>query len=246
MHRECGRAEVDKLSQAGLHGIAGLYAGKLCKQANRGWLVYGLVLGSLLPDADFFLLGPLYLFSTKLGLMMHRTFTHSLLALVLVWAFFGLTAKRGDTWVAFGKGILAGVALHMSMDVLTWFSGIDFLWPLGFFGVPSTINLWTWFHPPRWLSNLLGAMDYPAFAAFFMVLAHSARKQETNLDFLPRLKVYTTILWVLAAVFTALAFVLGGLFDIAHYALFILIFFPLTLHVVVKMRQTILRFGENL
>jgi len=36
-----------------------------------------------------------------------------------------------------------------------------------------------------------------------------------------------------------LAFVLGSWFDIAHYAAFILVFFPLCLYVTAKMRETI-------
>ncbi|HEY8495732.1 MAG TPA: metal-dependent hydrolase, partial [Limnochordales bacterium] len=107
-------------------------------------LRWGLVVGSILPDTDFFLLGPLYLINAQLGLAMHRTFTHSLLVAAAVLGYFRLRSGGGRDkalW-SLGVGIAAGLAVHSLTDLVVWFSGVDLLWPLGLLGLPSWVNFW--------------------------------------------------------------------------------------------------------
>lgn len=246
------------MSQLGLHGITGLAAVRLLSAARpsaaaartsapaaRGALAYGIVLGGILPDADFFLLGPLYLIDAKLGLAMHRTWSHSLITAAFLTIGIALMASfRRDAGLrSLGLGLGLGIALHSAADIFLWFTGIHLFWPLGRFGLPQEVNLWTWLRPPRVVSNLLGAADYLAFALYYVYLARLARRFGTNLDFLPRLGLFARVNWLLWAVYTGLAFVLGGWFDIAHYALFILIFLPICLYVTGRMRPTIERYG---
>lgn len=95
---------------------------------------------------------------------------------------------------------------------------------------------------------VLGAMipdvDFFLLGPFYVIpalsfLASAARKTGTDQGFLPKLKVITAVQWVMTAIYLGLSFVLGGSFDIAHYAAFILLFFPLCLYVTVKMKKTI-------
>jgi len=208
------------MSQAGLHGLAGAYIA-------REWVKA--------------LLGPMYLFNAAEAVKMHRSFTHSLLTTAVVVGILWLvaSAKRRDYLKGFALGLGGGILSHLVMDVLMWFSGIQWLWPLGYLGVPQELNIWTWVHPPRVVSNLLGAADYLFFGLYYLFLAGAARRLGTDQEFLGRLRAFTTLQWVFLAIYTVLAFFLGGLFDIAHYAAFILFFFPLCLYVTVKMRQTI-------
>jgi membrane-bound metal-dependent hydrolase YbcI (DUF457 family) len=210
------------------------------QERSRG-LKFGLVLGALIPDVDFFLLGPLFLVNSSLALKMHRTFTHSFFTTVLVVTVIWLVARSraSDYLKGFALGLGGGILSHMLLDILVWFGGIQAFWPLGQFGV-ADIHLWRWLKAPHVVTNLLGAADYLAFGLYYLFLAAAAKRTGTSLGFLGRLKLFTRLQWAFLVVYGALAFFLSGfVFDIAHYAAFILVFFPICLYVTVKMRETI-------
>lgn len=237
------------MAQSGLHGLIGGYLAKAwvrgedtsAGQERSKGLKFGFVLGAIIPDADLFLLGPMFLFNSELALKMHRSFTHSLVTTAAVVALVWLLASgaKRDYLQGFALGLGGGMVGHIVADIVLWFGGVQILWPLGYLGVPQSLNLWTWLDVPRVVSNLLGAADYLAFGLYYLFLAAAARRTGVGVDFLGRLKFFTALQWVFLALYTVLAFFLGGLFDIAHYAAFILFFFPVCLYVTVKMRPTI-------
>jgi len=238
------------MAQAGFHGLIGLAGAAVRRDeqspvAVSGAWKFGFVLGNLLPDADFFLLGPMFLVNSAAARTLHRSFSHSfltigVLTMVLTWLARGRSDRRS---LAFGLGL--GMVLHSLVDIFVWFSGVNVLWPLGYLGVPSEINLWAMLPVPGVVSSLLGAVDYLAFALFFLYLGRLAKRLGTNGAFLPRLRFFGVLNLTVFVVYSALAFLLKpGLFEIAHYALFILAFFPICLYVTVKMRPTIEKIGS--
>ncbi|AKP45944.1 metal-dependent hydrolase [Bacillus smithii] len=127
------------------HIVGGLAAGSL--YLNLGGAVghealfFGsLALGALIPDIDHTgsLIGrkvPLIdnIISTVFG---HRSFTHSLLFLVLAFFLFQQTSWPKDIEL----GILMGMFSHMVLDMLTK-QGVKFLWPLKIeIGIPFGIR----------------------------------------------------------------------------------------------------------
>jgi len=238
------------MAQLGFHGIIGVGLARPAARAlgggpeGRQGFGFGFVLGNILPDADFFLLGPLYLISSRLGLAMHRTWSHSLITIVILTLCLWLLGRNEEKRRRLALGLGCGMVLHSLVDVLVWFSAVDLAWPLGWMGLVGRVDLWHAVDTPRILSNLLGAADYLAFALFFIYLGSLARRQGTDLGFLGRLGFWTKAGWGLFVVYTVLALILranGGLFDIIHYAVFILVFLPVTLHIVLRMRRTIER-----
>ncbi len=229
--------------QLGFHaamgmGMARALVRKGTDDGRRG-LAYGLVLGNVLPDTDFFLLGPLYLVSSELGLQMHRTFTHSLITILLVFAVLYYRSKNSYRQ-NLALGVAMGMLAHSIVDIFIWFSAVRFFWPLGLFGIPDTINLWSEFHPPELVSALLGAADYLAFALFFWLMGRQALSAGTDGTFLPRVRAFARLSWVLFFVYTIIAFFVNlAVFNILHYAVFILVMLPITLHVIYRMRETI-------
>lgn len=237
------------MSQSGLHGVIGLYGARLVRgnavRRVSGPALFGFVLGNIIPDADFFALGLTYPFNGALARSMHRSFTHSLITIAVITLIGYLVARTRD-----GKGLAiglgAGMLTHVFFDIFTWFSGVDLLWPLGLFGLPSKINLWANVHLPTAVNNLLGAGDYLCFGLFYLYLASLARRRGTDAAFLPLLKRFTALQWAFTAIYVVLSFILtGGLFEIAHYAMFILVFFPIALYVTFKMRRTIESIAEE-
>jgi len=226
------------MAQAGLHGIIGVYGASLCGSRGalgtkwRAGFRFGLVLGSLLPDADFFLLGPLFLYDSRLALTMHRSFTHSILTIaaltILLYAIARGPRGKGLAW-----GLGLGMLLHSLVDVFIWFSGVELFWPLG------GVNLWAGVHNPGWVSNLLGTADYLAFALYYLYLRGLARGAGRRPD-ASWLNRWIVLQWLAFVAFLLLTWFLPpDVFNIAHYALFILFFFPLALCITVKMRPCI-------
>lgn len=236
------------MAQAGLHGVAGICLSRhlapvvIRGDAARKAFVFGFVLGNLLPDTDFFLLGPWFLVNARQALTLHRTWSHSILVIALVTLLLWAWRRRepGGAGLALGAGL--GMLLHSLVDMLVWFSAVDFLWPLGYLGVSGVVYLWSGIHVPALVRNFMGAADYLAFALFFLYLGALARRAGTDTAFLPRLRLFTNLNWIFLAVFTALGVTLTRsqfVFEVAHYAFSILVFFPISLYVVVKMRRTI-------
>jgi len=250
------------MAQLGLHGVIGVAVARSATSGGKGAggdeekasiklrqnLCWGIVLGSILPDLDFFLLGPLYLVNAELGLSMHRSFSHSLLIALGLLGFFYFRSRRGQDlpqW-ALGKGIFYGLLLHIGTDLLIWFSGVNLLWPLGLVGLPSTVNFWAGLNLPPLVPKLLGAFDYFFFALFFFILMRQAQINRTDTEVIPRLQVFIILNVVLFIIYTGIAFssISVGMFDIAHYAVFILAALPIVLYVVIKMRKTISSFVQ--
>jgi membrane-bound metal-dependent hydrolase YbcI (DUF457 family) len=206
---------------------------------------YGFVSGSVLPDVDLAALAAMYVFDPGKAMRMHRTATHSLVIVGLATALGVLlsTTRGGKSYF---RGLGLGMALHSFVDVFLWLSGIDILWPLGHLGLPSQVNLWTNVKiPPLW-NNFLGAADFLMLALFYMTLIGLSRRYETNYRFVPTLRAFTVLHWVGFAAYVGLSFFLSRtLFDIALYAVIVLVSLPMTWIAIVKSRPSLERLGAS-
>lgn len=238
------------MPQTGVHALAGLGASPLSSLMGDRKLarafVFGLVLGNFIPDADFFLVVPVYLFNAKFAPTLHRSVTHSLLtiaAVLLVAALLG-GVRREWRWLGFGIGL--GMLMHTTLDLFMFFSGVDLLWPLGYWGIPSKVTLVG--KPAAWVDNLVNnAGDYAAFALYFMALRALARKYGTNLDYLPRLGYWIGVLWWLVIPYALASFFLStDDHNFIHYGLYTLVFLPLCIYVTFRMRPTLDALADSL
>jgi len=220
------------MPQAGIHSILGMAVQKWTP--NRMWLLLGIVLGNLLPDADNFAVAA----ATVAGLPtggLHRTFTHSLFfvgaIVILFYAIARLT--HNSKWNNLGIGLGIGVVMHILLDLLIWFNGMEILWPF-----PSWINLWTNVIPPEWWIKLMLPLENLAFVFFFIFLAATARKRQTDIEYLPKLRLWTIIQAVLFIVFMILVFTMERGFMTIYGAVYLLSL-GLAFGVTIRMRDTV-------
>ena len=137
------------MAQAGIHSMVGMAVRKWTPA--RKWLMLGIVLGNLLPDADNLAVAVATV-TGKSTEGLHRTFTHSLFfiaAIIIVGYIVGWAAKKPE-WGTLGLGLGIGVLMHVLLDLLIWFNGVEILWP-----IPSWINLWEGVTPPEWWTKLM-------------------------------------------------------------------------------------------
>jgi membrane-bound metal-dependent hydrolase YbcI (DUF457 family) len=227
-----------KMSQAGIHALVGPAIRKITP--TREWLMLGIILGSLFPDLDNFAVTVATLAKLQtVGHGLHRTFTHSIaavLAVVLIFFFVAQLLKQ-PRWTTLGVGLGVGILLHIVLDLLIWFNGVELLWPLG-----GWVNLWAGVNPPAWFSKLMDPLEFLFFALFFAWLYNTARLNKTDLDFLGTLRVWTIAMVVLLVIFTPLAYLMGKGFQ-TFIGLFYLISITAAFVITIRMRQTVEAFN---
>ena len=220
------------MAQAGIHGLVGMAIRKWTPA--RKWLMLGIVLGNLFPDADNIAVAVATLSggSTE-GL--HRTFTHSLffiVAIIIVFYSVAWASKRSE-WGNLGLGLGIGVLMHILLDLFVWFNGVEILWPL-----PSWVNLWSNVTPPEWWSKLMMPTENLFFALFFLLLASTARKQNTDSNFLPKLKIWTWVQMVLFVAFMIMVYTMESGFMTIFGAIYLLSL-GLAFGITIRMRKTV-------
>jgi membrane-bound metal-dependent hydrolase YbcI (DUF457 family) len=220
------------MAQAGIHSIVGMVVRKWTP--NRAWFMLGIVLGNILPDADNLAVAVATVakLSTE-GL--HRTFTHSLFTVVAVIVAFYVVAwaTKRPRWGNLGLGLGIGILMHILLDLLVWFNGVEILWP-----IPSWVNLWSNVAPPEWWNKLMMPAEFLCFALFFVLLDVTARKRGTDGSFLRTLRVWTVVQGVLFAVFTVLVYTMEKGFMIPFGVLYLLSL-GLAFGVTIRMRETV-------
>ena len=198
----------------------------------------GIVLGNLFPDADNLAVAV----ATVMGKStegLHRTFTHSLffvLAIILV--FYGIAwASKRSEWGNLGLGLGVGVLMHILLDLLVWFNGVEILWPL-----PSWVNLWTNVTPPEWWNKLMMPVENLFFVLFFLLLASTAQKRNTDGDYLPKLRIWTWVQGILFVVFMVMVYTMESGFMTIFGAVYLLSL-GLAFGITIRMRETVEAIG---
>jgi membrane-bound metal-dependent hydrolase YbcI (DUF457 family) len=220
------------MAQAGIHGLAGMAVKKWTPE--RTWLLLGIVLGNIFPDLDNIAVAV----ATIIGKPtegLHRTFTHSLFTVAAVILFFYLVGRvrRQSRWLNLGIGLGIGILMHILLDLVIWFNGVELLWP-----IPLWVNFWEGVTPPEWWSKLMLPVEFFFLALFFLLLGRSARLQDTDTEYLPKLRIWTMIQLVLFVVFLVLVYTMQSGFMTPYGAVYLLSL-GLALGVTVRMRDTI-------
>lgn len=222
------------MPQNGVHAMAGMVARKWMPQ--REWLLLGVVLGNMFPDLDNLAVA----YATLTGSDphgLHRTFTHSIFTVIAVIVLFYLIAAlaKNQKWNNFGLGFGIGILMHILLDLLLWFNGVELLWPIRY-----ELNFWSWFRVPTWLSILLETGEFLAFGLYFLLLGSLAQRQNTDREHQGSSKIWAYIEFALFIVFAVLFFSLGakGMQYTIFGALY-LISMIITIVITIQMRKTV-------
>lgn len=224
------------MPQAGLHAIIGTVTRKWMPQ--KEWLFLGVVLGNMFPDLDNLVVAYATLAKLPEPESYHRTFTHSIftvVAVMVLFYFIGAITRNGK-WNNFSLGFGIGILMHVGVDLILWFNGVELLWPLSHY----ELNFWSWFVTPVWLKIFLDTGEFLLFGLYYLLLGSLAQKQNTDTERYRSLRMWAILQFTLFILFTLIFFVLGvkGL----HYTLYgglYLVSLVITIIITLRMRRTI-------
>lgn len=222
------------MPQNGVHAIAGIAARKWMPQ--KEWLLLGVVLGNMFPDLDNLAVA----YATLTGADshgLHRTFTHSVFTVIAVIVVFYLIAAftRNQNWNNFGPGLGIGILMHILLDLVLWFNGVELLWPIRY-----ELNFWSWFAVPAWLNILLETGEFLAFGLYFLLLASLSQRQNTDSEHQRSSTIWAYIEFALFIVFAVLFFRMGA--EGLQYTIFgalYLISMIVAIVMTIQMRKTV-------
>ena len=132
------------MAQSGIHAFSGILLSKLLK--NKKWLVPSLIFGSILPDIDILISAIAFLLGGTINdaESIHRTFTHSLFTVIIIYFIFlsiaEITSKQ--KFKVIGEGLCIGMTIHIVLDLFLWFESISLLWPMQPYLMQPT-NIWS-------------------------------------------------------------------------------------------------------
>ena len=192
------------MPQNGIHALVGIASRKW--MPKREWLLLGVVLGNMFPDLDNLVVAYATLAKLPDPEHYHRTFTHSIftiIAMVLLFYVIAMFAKN-EKWKNFGLGFGAGILMHILVDLVLWFNGVELFWP-----IPFELNFWNWFTTPAWLKIFLDTGEFLAFGLYFLMLGSLALRYGTDVNRQRSSRTWSYIEFALFILFTALFFSVG-------------------------------------
>jgi membrane-bound metal-dependent hydrolase YbcI (DUF457 family) len=192
------------MPQNGIHAMVGIASRKW--MPKKEWLLIAVVLGNMFPDLDNLVVAYATLARLPDPEHFHRTFTHSVFAIIAIVILFYIIAAltKNEKWKNFGIGFGAGIVMHILVDLVLWFNGVELLWPIG-----GELNFWSWFVTPVWLKILLDTGEFLAFGLYFLMLGSLALRYGTDAERQGSSKTWAYIELVLFALFTVLFFTVG-------------------------------------
>jgi len=225
------------MPQNGIHAIVGTAIARKW-MPKKEWLVLGVVLGNMFPDLDNFVVAYATLAKLPDPEHFHRTFTHSIFTLIGMLLLFYVIAAitKNEKWKNFGLGFGAGILMHVLLDLVLWFNGVELLWPLSNY----ELNFWSWFTTPDWLKIFLDTGEFLAFGLYFLLLGSLARQYGTDAEHQGSSKIWAYIEFGLFTLFTLLFFAIGtkGLHYTIYGALY-LVTMIVSIVMTIRMKRTL-------
>lgn len=220
------------MPQAGLHALTGVWCRKLFP--SNEWLLAGLVIGNMAPDLDNFAVAAAFLSGSPTD-GIHRGATHSLLVVAaltttaVLWAHF----TRRPRWKGYFIGLGFGLVMHVLLDLVGWFNGVEVLWPIAY-----QLNFWSGFTSPSWLGPVLDTAEFLSVGWYFGVLVRLAEEHGTDLVFVEATRRYIRLMLVFFVMAASAAMALPKLYLIVQGALY-LFTLALALRVTFNFKKTL-------
>ena len=152
------------MAQIGAHAYISVLLRK--KLSYRKWFFPAFLLGSVLPDIDYFFskLHELIYIPSSLTFL-NKTFTHSIITAILIYLLLLIVyeIKKNKNIINLANGLITGIFLHIVIDLVFFLEQLDLFWPLPI----NSIYLWK-IQLPEYVYKIILALEF----VFFRWFAH--------------------------------------------------------------------------
>ena len=129
------------------------------------WLFPAFLLGSIIPDIDYFFskLDSIIYIPVSLDLL-NKTFAHSIFTIIFIYLLLLILyeIKKNKNLLHIANGILFGMLFHVIIDTFLWYDKINIFWPLPF----EPIHIWKNIKIPQFIIIIMQTFEFIFFRAF--------------------------------------------------------------------------------
>lgn len=200
------------MPQSGLHGLSGLptaraLIGRVPREAHAAF-VFATIFGAVAPDIDLYPTAIGVTFFNQDVYVLHRSFTHNIFVLLLLYVLGLCMRKPAWRWGLWGLGI--GCLTHELLDIFFWFAKLDLFWPLSLphgHGMLPVVDVWGDNKALKSgpIPNIRDAFEFPFFALMLLSIRRCVHRVRPDLD-MKKQRVWETVLWCYFPVTIATAF----------------------------------------
>jgi len=138
------------------------------KLPYKKWFFSSFLFGSILPDIDY-LFSNLHLLITVPDFLsiLNKTFAHSIISAILIYLLLLIAYEwnKKNKYLNVANGLLLGMLLHITIDLLIWNNTIDLFWPLPIDSIRLlNIDFFEKFYIPIIVLELLFLRIFASFA----------------------------------------------------------------------------------
>ena len=188
------------MAQIGAHAYISVLLRK--KLSYRKWFFPAFLLGSVLPDIDYFFskIHEIVNIPSYLSIL-NKTFAHSILSTAIIYLLLlvAYELKKDKNIIHLANGLIAGIILHVSIDILFFLEKIDLFWPLP----TSSIYLLNT-NIPIYIYKSILALEFVFFRWFAhysinMILHHPGKNKDLIKvqTFWMKFELYFTIIFII-------------------------------------------------
>ncbi len=150
------------MTQTALHAYIAIYLKD--KLIYKNWFFPAFLLGSILPDIDYFFsqLDKFIYIPTQLSLI-NKTFLHSLITTTLIYLSLLIVyeLKRNKKLLNLANGITAGILMHIFIDLAILLKPLNIFWPLPLDSIQLLV-----FNIPIYIYKATMILEFILFRAF--------------------------------------------------------------------------------
>ena len=224
------------MTQTALHAYLAIYLKD--KLIYKNWFFPAFLLGSVLPDIDYFFsqLDKLIHVPIQLSLV-NKTFMHSLITTTLIYLLILIIyeLKKNKKLLNLANGIAIGLLIHIFIDLTIFLKPLDIFWPLPL----NSIQLST-FNIPAYIYKLTMVLEFVLFRAFASYTIHAILNYPSKNSYLINIQSY----WMKFELFFIIIFILSSYY-LSMDKLFI-IFFVGYIPSILTMLYTIVKAWDSL
>jgi len=205
------------MAQSGVHAYISILL-KNNKFFKKKWIFPSFLLGSIIPDIDYFF-SKLHtiIFIPKPLELLNKTFAHSIFTIIFIYLLLLIfyEIKKNENYIHIANGMIFGMLFHLFIDIFLWYDRVDVFWPLPL----DSIHIWKNIHIPHIIKIIILTFEF----IFFRIFAYFSIQVILNHPGKNRFFIKQLSIWMKVELYFTIIFILSS-YLVNYYFLYIIFF----------------------